>query len=115
MTGVQKLLVAASVTALIATGWTDRPLGAIGVQPSACLDNTYGSLWATPQTLEVDQRTTTLNWDVTAPATCGAVVVRIGAQTVPRHGSMMVQVSGNTTFELRAWTTLSSVVLATAP
>jgi hypothetical protein len=113
MTGIQKLLFAASVTTLIATGWTDRPLGAIGVQPSACLDNTYGSFWATPQTLEVDQRTTTLNWDVTAPATCGAVVVRIGAQTVPRHGSMMVPVSGNTMFELRAWTTLSSVVLAT--
>ena len=44
MTGVQKLLFAASVTTLIVTGWTDRPLSAIGVQPSACLDNTVRQL-----------------------------------------------------------------------
>src|SRR5262249_25816873 len=36
-----------------------------------------------------------------------------GAQIVARQGSMTVQVNGNTTFELRAWTTLSSKVLAT--
>ena len=112
-TGAKKMLPAVSLTTLIAAGWTVRSIGAIGVQPAACLDNTYGSLWADPQMLEPSQTSTTLNWSVQVPPTCPQVVVRIGAQTVARQGSMMVQLNGNTTYELRAWTTLSSKVLAT--
>src|SRR4051812_32481488 len=91
---VGRFLVAASLATLVAAGWTAASIGAIGTTPSACLDNTYGSLWATPQTVPVGVTTTTLQWSVQVPTNCPIVVLRIGDRTVARQGSMTVAITG---------------------